>query len=578
MGNETTALTVINDDTGYEYDLMKLPDKSAPLICEASGEILQDMQVDSIIQNLENVARLMYVAYNALGGTMVQSKMSGLQKKYLDLMDESGRAITAFERNSKDICNFVSQAYKWLIKGKESMAVSQFDKCAKAAADMANRAEHLADGFLQLSNDAENVLEHTQDEQALQYKKMDELKAQMEQYNAKLESCKSLRDSLNEDINSINKVYQDAKKKEQSAFDMKKGLMITQIVTSCIGALIPSAKSIKNSGGGENSKAAAEAQNSLNKNQEKKDELAKQKELKQSELNSLKEQKTALEKEIQTLQQKIEVEQGVTARSDEEREKNLAKYNAELKEKQAALADIENKIQNSTGELQSTDSQLDEVTAAINTLNQQLSAYAEQCRDDLARAEAAAEKALEKKMELEKTRRETLASIQEFTVLIQSSVRMENVAETAVQTLQVAIRCIKQVVVALTTAAKFWRSMEEYCRSLSESGLGKVIKKLSDGLSLEERMEFYQDTEFMMTLLVYICRWAALYYVCADYKRRSEQVRAMVADNMQSSSSREEEWKMAGELAQEMSVSIGQQVEASKKISASLPENLGGIH
>lgn len=290
----------------------------------------------------------------------------------------------------------------------------------------------------------------------------------------------------------------------------------------------------------------------------------------QEALETLKTQKTAQEKAVQEVRQRIEAEEGVTARSDEEKAERLRQYNEELQEKLAALADTEEKLKAAETKLKSTTEQLGAVSDAITRLNQQLSAYADQCRDDLARAEAAAEKVLDKKLELEKQRRETLASIQEFTVLIQSGVRLKNVAETAVQTLQVAIRCIKQVVVALMTTAKFWRSMEDYCRSLSDSGLGKEIKELSEGLSLEERLEYYQDVDFMRTLLVYVCRWAALYYVCRDYQQRNEKVRKLVADNMQSAGSREEEWAMAGTLAQEMSESINRQVEASKKITMEL--------
>ena len=123
---------------------------------------------------------------------------------------------------------------------------------------------------------------------------------------------------------------------------------------------------------------------------------------------------------------------------------------------------------------------------------------------------------------------------------------------------------------ALMTAAKFWRSMESYCRNLAEQNLADAIKELSVELTLEERMEYYQEEDFKMVFLEYICRWAALYYVCDDYKSRNDKVRGMVADNMQSSSDRETEWKMAGELAEEMGVSVQKQVEESKEISAKL--------
>ncbi len=576
MAEQTTTLTVVN--AGYKYDLTKLPDQKSPLIQAASKEILRDMQIDSIIQNLENVAKLMFVAYNALSGTMVQSKMSGLQKKYLDLMDESEQAIITFRYKSELICNLVVKAYKWLLKGKEKLALTQFNNCAEAAAEMARQAERLADGFQTLSNQAETVLESTQDESALQYKEIEKVKAELDRYNANLEKCKSLSQSLDEDIKSINQVYEEAKKKEKEAFDMKKGLQITQIITGCIGAVIPSVTGIVSNMSGKAggaaaagvNQAASEAQKNVDKDKAERDKLTAQQKTAQSKLDELTQQKASLQKEIDGIQQSIEAKEAVTVGDEAERAAALAELKKQLAEKQADMDALNKELSNTQNDLKNTSDRISELTNAIDALNKQISDFADQARDDLERAEASAKEALKTKLELEKQRRETLGSIQEFTALIQSGVRRQNVAETAVQTLQVAIRCIKQVVVALSTAAKFWRSMEEYCKTLSDSGLGKEIVEISEGLTLEERLDYYQDGDFMTMFLKYICRWAALYYVCDEYQTRNNKVRKLVADNIQSSSTREEEWKRAGELAEEMSASIQMQVEESNTAIAEL--------
>lgn len=575
MANELTQLTVVNEG-GYQYDLMELPPKDSPGIMKAGKEILQDMQVDSIIQNLENVARLMFVAYNALGGTMVQAKMSGLQKNYLDLMDDSEQTIITFEHRSQEICVFVAKAYGWLIKGKEKMAVKQFDKCAKAAAEMAAKAELLADGFRKLSDQAEQVLESTQSESALQYKKMDEIKKQMEQYNANLAGLQSKQEGLDEAIREINGIYQDAKKKEKEAFDLKTGMMIVNAVTTCIKAFIPSGDSIKNSASEGTSQAAQRAQEDIESKEKEKNGLASQKKSIENNLNSLNEEKDSLEKEIQKIEQEIEVKNGNTTLGEEEKKEALDKLDSSLKSKEQELKAKQEEITKEEDRLESIGSQMKTLEDGIDRLNKQLTEYIQQSEDDCARAEAAAERALEKKLDMEKQRRETLASIQEFTVLIQSGVRQKNVAETAVQTLQVAIRCIKQVVVALATAAKFWRSMEDYCKSLASSNVIAEIEEINndDDFSLEERLEYYQEDGFKRAFLEYICRWAALYYVCDDYKRRNNKVRDMVAGNIMSAASREEEWELAGNLASEMKSSIDKQVEDSDIAMQSLAKEV----
>lgn len=572
MQNETemNELMLISDNSGCKYDLSVLPEKETPMIKQASVEILQEMQVASIVQNMENVGRLMFIAYNALSGTRIQSSMSRIQRNYLDLMDNSSQTIISFEHRSQEICKYVAEAYKWLIKGKEGMALKQFKSCAAAAAEMADKAEVLADGFKKLSDDAESVLEDTQNESALQYQKMDEMKAQLQQYNAELEKCKSLQTSLDEDITSVNDAYQSAKKKENQLFDIKKGLMITQIVTSCIGAIIPSASSVKSGGGSGNEQMAGAAQDTLREKETEQKALSEENHQKQADLEQLKQKKDALEKAIEEINQKIQIEESITAREPQEKEENLKNYSEELTQKKNELAEVEKQIKQVEAEVKDTGEKIQVVAGAIQKLNEQLSQYAASCMDDYQRAEETTKEIFNKKLELEKQRRETLASIQEFTGLIGASVEKKNVAETAVQTLGVAIRCIKQVVVALTVAARFWRSMETYCRTLSDQSMANVIKDLSDELTLEERMEYYQDHDFKMTFLNYICRWAALYYVCDDYRKKSEAIRKMVEDNIQSSASREEEWQMAGELAKQMGISINQQVEESKKVTSEL--------
>lgn len=573
-GAEKNELMKISDNSGYEYDLSVIPEYGTPLIKAASVEILQDMQVSSIIQNLENVGRLMFIAYNALSGTKIQSSMSRIQKKYLDLMDDSSQTITSFEQRSKEICKNVSDAYSWLLKGKEGMALKQFSKCAAAASEMADKAEALADGFKTLSDDAEVVLENTQTESALQYQKMDEIREQMQQYNAKLQKYQSLQKSLDKHIKDVNDAYQSAKEKENDLFDMKKGLMITQIVTSCIGAIIPSASSVKSSGESGKQQMADATQGSLQEKEAEQQNLSQKKEKQQTDLEQLKQKKAALEKEIQDLERNIEVEKGVTAREPQEKEENLRNYNDTLEQKKSELTKLDQQIKQAETTLNDIGDKLNVVNEVIGKLNEQLSAYAAACMDDYQRAQQATKKAFEEKLELEKQQRETLASIQEFTGLISASVAQKNVAETAVQTLGVAIRCIKQIVVALTTAAKFWRSMESYCRTLSDQSMGQVIKELSEELTLEERMEYYQDYDFKMTFLNYICRWAALYYVCNDYRMKSNKIRDMVAGNIESSSSREEEWKMAGELAEQMGMSVKLQVDESNAAISALEEGV----
>lgn len=109
-----------------------------------------------------------------------------------------------------------------------------------------------------------------------------------------------------------------------------------------------------------------------------------------------------------------------------------------------------------------------------------------------------------------------------------------------------------------------------YCKreykTLSEEGLGDEIKDLSGEMDMEERLDYYQSPMSIRGFLVYVCRWAALYYVCEGYGRRNGKVREMVADNILSSGIQEMEWALAADLAGQMDASIRRQVESAHEV------------
>ncbi len=333
--NELMLITV----EGSEYSLSKTPPNGSAMVEKMKADITQGLQVGDIVRNLKNISGMLFVAYNALGGTMMQSKVSGLQKDYLQLLDDSGTAITGFKNKSEEICIFVAKAYDWLTRGKESMAITQFDKCAKAAAVMAKTAEGLAARYITMSNQTEHVLEGTQDEQATQYKKMDEMKRQQDEFNAELASQEAMKAQLAQDIESINNVYEDARDREKEAYSTKKGLMITQAVIGCIGAILPFGKSVGGGGGQGSGQASAQAQKELDEKKQEETGLKQTLTAEQAALDELKKNREPVAAAVKELEQELAVEKGVTGKSEEEHAQAIADLETKLQQKQAELAE-----------------------------------------------------------------------------------------------------------------------------------------------------------------------------------------------------------------------------------------------
>lgn len=160
--------------------------------------------------------------------------------------------------------------------------------------------------------------------------------------------------------------------------------------------------------------------------------------------------------------------------------------------------------------------QLAGLAAALKSITESLKSMEEKSHSAVESHSQKVNSLLEKKLQMEKEKRESLAEIEKFALLIKDSKDKVITTDKAIQMLLVAIRCLKKVSASLLVAAMFWDSLKKYCESLASATIKELIASVSS-LSKEERIDFFTDPDFVFELLNYASKWAAMYYLSDEY-------------------------------------------------------------
>lgn len=117
------------------------------MVQDQKRQLSAELDLRRLIVNLDNTATLLYIAYNALSGNKVQSRVSGLQKRLDDLCKKSQTAMSGISNNTMSVIKQLPLVYGMLVQGKAAAAMQLLASCSKYAKKMADVSEELALGF-----------------------------------------------------------------------------------------------------------------------------------------------------------------------------------------------------------------------------------------------------------------------------------------------------------------------------------------------------------------------------------------------------------------------------------------------
>ncbi|MCX5965155.1 MAG: hypothetical protein NT070_19120 [Cyanobacteria bacterium] len=189
------------------YSVQNLPASGSQLVLESRQDILGKLSIDSLVSNFENAADFMFLAYNALAGTEVWPKVSGLQKSLLYISGDCMNTLDIFGLRSQEVAKTLIKIYGLLLQRKDKLAIIQLKYCAKIAGDMANESEQLAAKISELGKQSQLVNEDAINLKTLTEGEKSNLNKQLNDFKAKQASAEVRRRELAEQMDKLTREY-----------------------------------------------------------------------------------------------------------------------------------------------------------------------------------------------------------------------------------------------------------------------------------------------------------------------------------------------------------------------------------
>lgn len=571
---ENTITFELPDGKSETYSMNRIPGRDSFIIRKMMEQVCQELQIQTIVDNLNNIVELLFVAANALAGTKVCSQVTHIQEEYMKLCGSSKLTVHELCLRCRKVAQNIGKAYENLTRGREPECIRKLKECESAALEMAGMADSLAQSFVKLGDLSDKAVMDTEDEAAVQKEMAEKLQKDRDNYKAKLDAQVAMQDSFNEQLAELNNEYQDAKKREDDALKRKHGYEIAGIVSGIVGGIVDLfTPDLGNFGKKKDSQAEDAARQEISELKQELADIEKEYEQKLDEKQKLEQQNHELETKIKDEQKRLE---------------DLSAAGKEGSDEAASLRDV---LDNDKILLAACGSELAAAMEAVELLSKKmadlkstLAAMTEQFEKISASAAMEAEKAAQQKekiyddkIEIEKQRRESLSQIAEFTSMIESCSQQQHAAETALQTLNMAAVCIKQVVASFLTASMFWKSVSSFCNTLHDSDLDETIQANMDYCPQESRVVYYYDSEFMCLMLQFLSQWGALYYVCQDYEAAMSDIPKRQAEYYKKPVMLRDAYQTAMDVSRDLSDKVKVQMEAQDAVIKELEQNKKGI-
>lgn len=209
VNNNSTSGSIALSINGKQelYSVKNPPAITSQLVLESRQDILGKLSIDSLLLNLQNAADLMFLAYNALAGTEVWSKVSGLQKSLLDISGDSMTTLDIFGLRSQEVTTTLIKIYGLLLQGKDKLAIIQFKYCGKIAGDMANESEKLAARIAALGSQSELVNQDAINLKALSQSEKSRMETLLANFKGQQAAAEVTRKKLAEDMDKLTREY-----------------------------------------------------------------------------------------------------------------------------------------------------------------------------------------------------------------------------------------------------------------------------------------------------------------------------------------------------------------------------------
>lgn len=528
---------VLIDDASFDVVSTNPPDGSN-FIKAMRKEVLENLELSSIIRNLDRTNELLFVVACGVAGAKditLSGKIAKLQYELARACSKSSLTMLTIRDSSSEIIDTCHAAFRWIYRNppREERMLAFLARCADHADKMAKEATDLATVFDGLSSQCQDALTSTLDAREVEEQARQAAITRRREFEAKDDGAKTARNELKTAIEDMQRQVDDAAAAQAKAEDRAFGLAITSAITSTISSGVQAFAAINSApalAGANLASAVAEGVRG-NSGQSKAAEA----------------QKPAETAKPAEAAKPAEPAKAADATAPADASKAASGEPAKAADPATAPAGGAAKPGDGT-----TKAAAAGVAAAAATASKQTDEMS-QSYDAIAKRAADEKRHLQDLLfDMKKQQREALQQIAEYAKLIENSKADTKFAETAVECLQQAVAALKQVVTALLNASFFWGLIAKACRKLADDKTIKTQVEMIAKDSPEERLQEYQDKYFINDLGKLMGRWYALKLIADEFSQAVLKTTADINQTISRSPTIEEARKLAPELGKKL--------------------------
>jgi hypothetical protein len=236
---------------GTTYDLVAEPSPTSQAVIAARAEVLQNLDLGTLLTDLDRTNDLLYVAACGVSGNRkdatLSAKVQRLQYGLEASCSSAALAMTKFGDAAGAVLTTLRGAFRFLYTSppREDRTIQMLTRCEAQATSMAETAGSLATNFKTLADDAEGVCESTLTARDMEEQERLAAIDHKREVNAKSERAKALKEALAEQMVKVQKLIDEAREAQNKSEDRAFGLAIAGNISSALGSAVQGFMSVK---------------------------------------------------------------------------------------------------------------------------------------------------------------------------------------------------------------------------------------------------------------------------------------------------------------------------------------------
>ncbi len=556
--DDTVQVTISDDGVTETLTLLEAPSEESILVQQGRKDVLGEINLEKMLANLDDCVDLLQITFNAVDGFAVQSKVQDLSTKFSNAMLKSNTAALDFKLATKTVVNAYIEAYGNLFYGETEVAISILTDIKPIAQKMVKKSDELVKTYDELTNYTNVILKEVMDERSADETKRNETKTLIAQLEASINAMNELKKNLVDDIKQFEEDYKKLEQREMEQEKRSYNMQLASLIISGIGSLFGTANDVYS----DNKKKERDEAEHMTESEmgECSAETKAKRDYTQNicEQENIKSQLQKIDERIKAIDEVLDGQFYKDGENNENADKDnpdTQKTAQELRDEKVSLTNKKSSLNNDLNSLKGKEDTLSNTLkgfgAAMDKVSEEVHSAAQEMQKKADSLAERMEVIRKRRDELKDKERENVVKLAEYTAKMENAVMDANSLESAVQSLVVAIGCLRRVLAYLQEIKLFWMNVEAFCdRLANDDGIVKLIKH-QEQKEPEKRAAYFKTILFVKGYIQTVSKWQTLNIIFSEYLEALAAVAKRLNESFEQAldSDRKVQWKLASKLA-----------------------------